>query len=164
MLLAHLRYCSICSVEASSFCSSAAALVVLLDSVVRHLKQVIIILTSSFCLPTKDCFCSVCTCLWQRGHHCCFAPNTAHSFVILCPGLMPSTGVQKIDTPYHGKSSTFVVRPNRHHFPTQNWEKILSRMSSVVVFPTMSPSPSKLIRKSTVTRSGGIPFSRLSIA
>ena len=147
------------SVAVSSLCSSAAALVVLLDSVVRHLKQVIVILTSSFCLPISDCFCSVWTCLWQRGHHCCFAPNTIYSFVILCLRLRT-----EIDTPYHDKSSLIVVRYNEHHFPTQNWEKILSRISSVVVLPTMSPSPSRLIRRSTATSSGGIPFSRLSIA
>ena len=144
------------SVAAFSFCSSAAALVVLLDSVVRHLKQVMIILTSSFCLPILDCFCSVWTCLLQRGHHCCFAANIInYSFMRLC---LPLTSRNR------HTSSRQKLSFRKHHFPTQNCEKILSRISSVVVLPTMSPRPSRLIRRSTAMRSGGIPFSRLSMA
>ena len=95
------------SASGFSRCASAEALVVLLDNVIRHLPQVIVILTSFFCLPIPDCFCSVWTCLWQRGHHCCFAANISSSFVMLCLGSMLSANEQRIDTPYNDKSSFF---------------------------------------------------------
>jgi hypothetical protein len=43
------------------------------------------------------------------------------------------------------------------HFPIQNWLKIMSRRSSVVVLPTISPIAFTAIRKSSATNSSVAP-------